>query len=132
MPKGATLAAMPNALPPETVEVVLAESIAWPTLGVRRLLQHLGERDVVLSASGVRWSWSVTTSAGGPSGSAALAQITAARSGLLTEAAKEGPFGLCHFVARPGDLVALDTFYAGKLKDVGTVWQLTAIDTAPR
>ena len=27
---------------------------------------------------------------------------------------KDGPFGFCHFAARPGDLVALDTFYVGK------------------
>ena len=29
-------------------------------------------------------------------------------------------------------MVALDTFYVGKLKGVGTVWQLTAVDTATR
>ena len=40
MPKGRRSPAMPNALPPETVEIVLAESIARPTLGARRLLEH--------------------------------------------------------------------------------------------
>jgi len=43
---------------------------------------------------------------------AALAQITACERGLLTDEALSGPFGFCHFAARPGDLVALDTFYA--------------------
>jgi hypothetical protein len=68
----------------------------------------------------------------GPSGVAALAQLTAATTGILTTAAKDGPFGFCHFAARPGDLVALDTFYVGKLKGIGPVWQLTAVDTATR
>jgi hypothetical protein len=45
---------------------------------------------------------------------AALAQLTAATTGILTAQAKDGPFGFCHFAARPGDLVALDTFYVGK------------------
>ena len=30
----------------------------------------------------------------------------------------------------PGYLVCLDSFYIGKLKDVGKVWQITACDTA--
>jgi transposase InsO family protein len=62
----------------------------------------------------------------------ALAQLTAATSGLVTDDAREGPFGFCHFAARPGDLVALDSFYIGNLKGVGKVWQLTAVDTATR
>jgi transposase InsO family protein len=45
---------------------------------------------------------------------AALAQLTAATTGIVTTAAKDGPFGFCHFAARPGDLVALDIFYVGK------------------
>lgn len=31
---------------------------------------------------------------------------------------------------RPGELVCLDTFYIGKLKGVGKVWQITACDAA--
>jgi len=63
---------------------------------------------------------------------AALAQLTAATTGLVTQDALEGPFGFCHFAARPGDLLALDSFFIGKLKGVGPVWQLTAVDTATR
>jgi transposase InsO family protein len=40
--------------------------------------------------------------------------------------------GSATFAARPGDLVALDSFYIGNLKGVGKVWQLTAVDTATR
>jgi len=132
MPKGRRAPAMPNAAPPEIVEVVLAEAIARPTLGARRLLEHLDERGVALSASGVQKILVRHCLGRRAQRVAALAPITAADAGLLTETAKDGPFGFCHFAARPGDLVALDTFYVGKLKGVGTVWQLTAVDTATR
>ena len=46
--------------------------------------------------------------------------------------AEDRLFGFCHWAARPGDLVALDSFYIGNLKGVGKVYQLTAIDTATR
>src|SRR5829696_5474437 len=52
MPKARRSPAMPNATAPEIVEIVLAEAIVRPTLGARRLLEHLAERHVVLSASG--------------------------------------------------------------------------------
>ena len=35
----------------------------------------------------------------------------------------------CH-AAQPGDLLSLDTFYVGKLKGVGKVWQITGCDAA--
>src|SRR5438309_5069050 len=132
MPKARRRPAQPNACPPEVVEIILAEAVARPTLGARRLLEHLAERGVALSASGVqkvlnrhRLGWRAQRLA-------ALAQITAAETGLVTDEARNGPFGFCHFAARPGDLVALDTFYVGKLKGVGAVYQLTAVDTATR
>jgi len=40
--------------------------------------------------------------------------------------------GFCHWAAGPGELVALDGFFIGKLKGVGAVYQLTAVDTATR
>jgi hypothetical protein len=43
---------------------------------------------------------------------------------LITEtAADDRLFGFCHWAARPGDLVALDSFYIGNLKGVGKVYQ---------
>jgi len=33
-------------------------------------------------------------------------------------------------VSIPGELVCLDTFYIGKLKEVGKVWQITVCDAA--
>jgi len=128
LPKGRRPPVMPTATPPEQVEVVLAEAVARPTIGARRLVEHLAERGVRLSPSGgSRSCWS-----GRAQRVAALAQLTAATTGILTTQAKDDPFGFCHFAARPGDLVALDTFYVGKLKGIGPVWQLTAVDTATR
>ena len=43
-----------------------------------------------------------------------------------------GPYGFCLFASRPGDVVGLDAFYVGKLKGIGPIWQLTAVDTATR
>ncbi|MEQ4208873.1 DDE-type integrase/transposase/recombinase [Actinopolymorpha sp. B9G3] len=36
------------------------------------------------------------------------------------------------YAAAPGQVVALDTFYVGRLKGIGAVWQLTAVDVATR
>ncbi len=63
---------------------------------------------------------------------AALASLTAAETGQITEQALEGPFGFCLYASTPGEVVSLDTFYVGRLKGVGAVWQLTAVDVATR
>jgi hypothetical protein len=44
----------------------------------------------------------------------------------------EGPFGFCMYASRAGRVVSLDTFYVGRLKGIGAVWQLTAVDVATR
>ncbi len=132
MPKDRRPPVMPNATPPEIIEIVLAEAVARPTIGARRLLEHLEEREVLLSASGVQKILNRHNLGRRAQRVAALASITAVDTGLVSRAALDGPFGFCHFAARPGDLVALDSFYVGKLKGVGVVWQLTAVDTATR
>ena len=51
----------------------------------------------------------------------------------MTEAArKDEPFGFCLATGGPGELVCVDSFYVGKLKGVGKVYQLTAIDVFTR
>ncbi len=131
MPKCRRSPAMPNAIPPETLEIVLAEAVARPTLGARRLLEHLAERKVTLSASGVQKVLvrpvSAVATSGLPPGPDHRRRLRPAHRG-----GQGGPFGFCHFAVRPADLVTLDTFYVGKLKGVGTVWQRTAVDTATR
>jgi transposase len=114
LPKSRRPPVMPTATPPDQVEAVLAEAVARPTIGARRLVEHLAERGVRLSASGVQKLLRRHRLGRRAQRVAALAQLTAATTGILTTAAKDGPFGFCHFAARPGDLVALDTFYVGK------------------
>lgn len=51
--------------------------------------------------------------------------------GLVTERGRRRLQRLAHVEAeRPGDLVCFDSFYIGKLKGVGSLWQLTACDAA--
>ena len=114
LPKGRRPPVMPTATPPDQVEAVLAEAVARPTLGARQLVDHLAVRGVRLSPSGVQKLLRRHQLGRRAQRVAALAQLTAATTGILTTDAKDGPFGFCHFAARPGDLVALDTFYVGK------------------
>ncbi len=132
MPKDRRSPAMPNATPSWIVDELLAEAVVRPTLGARRYAELMADRGIQLSRSGVQKILNRHELGRRRQRVAALAQLTAATTGLVSEPALEGPFGFCHFAARPGDLVALDSFFIGKLKGVGPVWQLTAVDTATR
>ena len=70
---------------------------------------------------------------------AAAARLALFSAGLVTDAGLDGledrgdgPFGFCLWAGAPAALVGLDCFYIGKLKGVGEVWQLTAVDTYTR
>lgn len=132
MPKPRRVPVMPNAMPAEEVSTILAEAVARPTLGARQLLDHLTARGIHRSASGVQKVLRRHNLGLRRQRIAALASITAAETGLLTQAAAEGPYGFCLAAVDPGQQVCLDTFYVGKLKGVGAVWQLTAVDVATR
>jgi len=132
MPKTKRAPAMPNATPSWVVEELLAEAVVRPTLGAARYAEALDRRGFAMSRSGVQKVLNRCGLGRRHQRVAALAQLSAATTGLVTQPALEGPFGFCHFAARPGDLVALDSFFIGKLKGVGPVWQLTAVDTATR
>jgi transposase InsO family protein len=59
---------------------------------------------------------------------AVLERVSGATAGVLTERTTKR---LRHVeAAQPGELVSLDTFYVGKLKGVGKVWQITGCDVA--
>jgi len=105
--------------------------VARPTLGARRLLEHLAERGVHRSGSGVQKVLHRHHLGTRRLRVAALAALTAADTGLVAPRAL-GPYGFCLYASQPGDLVGLDCFYVGKLKGIGPVWQLTAVDTATR
>lgn len=122
----------PNEMSSEEVAVILSEAIARPTLGPKSLLRHLKDRGVDRSASGVAKVLRRHQLGTARLRVAALASITATDTGQVTDAAMEGPFGFCMYATRPGQVVSLDTFYVGRLKGIGTVWQLTAVDVATR
>ena len=122
----------PNEMSSEEVAVIVSEAIARPTLGPRSLLRHLQKRGVDRSASGVAKVLRRHDLGTAKQRVIALASLTATETGQLTEAAMEGPFGFCQYASYPGQVVALDAFYVGRLKGVGAVWQLTAVDVATR
>jgi transposase InsO family protein len=122
----------PNAMSSEEVAVILAEAVTRPALGPRSLLRHLRARGVDRSASGVAKVLRRHLLGTARQRVAALASLTAAGTGQVTDAAIEGPFGFCMYASTAGQVVSLDTFYVGRLKGVGAVWQLTAVDVATR
>ena len=132
LPKERRAPHQPNRMASEEVAVILAEAIARPTLGAKALLRHLQARGVQRSASGVAKVLHRHQLGTRRQRVAALASLTAVDGGQVTDAAMEGPFGFCLFASSPGQVVALDTFYVGRLKGIGAVWQLTAVDIATR
>jgi len=118
---------------------ILALAIACPTWGPVQLAfqlrrpRHGGWRVApstiyrLLRRSGLQTRWERL---------AVLEAHSARAAGLLTERtrrqllAAQRRLGGHVQAERPGELVCLDTFYIGKLKGVGKVWQLTACDAA--
>jgi transposase InsO family protein len=133
VPKDRRAPQMPNATPTWVINELLTLAVVEPTLGCRQYADRLADRGYQVAKSTVQHIL-VRHGLGRRSARVARsAAVTAHTTGLVTEAAVEDePFGFCHFAARPGDLVALDSFYIGNLKGVGKVYQLTAIDTATR
>ncbi|HEX2184341.1 MAG TPA: DDE-type integrase/transposase/recombinase [Chloroflexota bacterium] len=133
MPKARRVPQLPNATPTHVVAEVLTLAVAEPTVGCRQLADRLGERGYAISKTTTQKILVDHGLGRRAQRVARAAAIVAATTGLLTEAAGEhGAYGFCHWAARPGDLVALDSFYIGNLKGVGKVYQLTAVDTATR
>ncbi|MGH9283682.1 MAG: DDE-type integrase/transposase/recombinase [Acidimicrobiales bacterium] len=107
--------------------------MAKPTLGCRQVAGDLERRGYAISKTTVQKILVDHGLGKRAQRVARAAAIAALAGGLITEAALDDDlFGFCHWAARPGDLVALDSFDIGNLKGVGKVYQLTAIDTATR
>jgi transposase InsO family protein len=130
---------MANATPTWVVEQLLELAILEPTRGARYYADRLAADGFSLSKSGVQ---NLLNRHGlGRRGErvAAAAQLALFTQGLVTDAGIDslddrdaGPFGFCLWAGAVGALVGLDCFYIGKLKGVGEVWQLTAVDTRTR
>lgn len=126
----------PPQIAPHIERLVLGLALAWPTWGCGRLSSHLGrEMQVTLApSSGQR----ILRRAGLGRRRDRLGLLehhSAGTCGLLTERtrrqlARARSRGRHVHADQPGELVSIDTFYIGKLKGVGKVWQITACDAA--
>lgn len=133
-PKDRRRPAQPNETPTHVVADLLAVAVVEPTLGCRQLADRLHELGYEIGKTTVQRIL-VDHGLGRRRQRIARAAAIAALAGIITEPATEElgePFGFCHWAARPGDLMALDSFYIGNLKGVGKVYQLTAVDTCAR
>jgi hypothetical protein len=111
---------------------VIAFALAWPTCGPQWFSDQLSREGVIVAPTTV-WRLLRRVKLGTRRARlAVLEQHSASTLGLLTERT-----GRAHRQAgrhveatQPGELLSLDTFYVGKLKGVGKVWQITGCDVA--
>jgi transposase InsO family protein len=118
----------PSAVPVQTERRVIALALAWPTCGPQWYSDQLARERVAIAATTI-WRLLRREQLGTRRARlAVLERASAATTGLLTERTVKA---VRHVEAdHPGDLLSLDTFYVGKLKGVGKVWQITGCDVA--
>lgn len=123
---------------PRLEHAVLAYALAWPTHGPQRIADQLRRPSfgswrvsgsgvyAILRRHGLQHRWERLT----------RLEHRSLAEGLVTERTRRKlrtalSDAEVHVSAkRPGDLVCLDTFFIGRLKGVGKVWQYTACDAA--
>jgi transposase InsO family protein len=133
MPKERRAPQMPDATPTHVLEALLTLAVTQPTIGCRQYADRLGDQGFAIAKSTVQKHLVAHGLGRRSQRLARAAAVAAVTTGLLTEAAREDePFGFCLASAGPGELVCLDSFYIGKLKGVGKVYQLSAIDVFTR
>lgn len=109
---------------------VVAVALAWPTRGPLWVSDQLRRDGLAVAPTTV---WRVLHRHGLGTRRARLAvleQQSARELGLLTERTRRQLRPRHVEAEQPGDVCSLDTFYIGRLKGVGKVWQLTACDVA--
>lgn len=120
---------MPNQLSKMLEERVLSFSIAHPGLGPKRVASELRREKwggILVSPNGV---WKVLCRHGLNTRIKRLA-LVAGYAAPYEPPRDPGPEQHLE-VDRPGELVGIDCFYVGRLRDTeGGIWQLTAIDIA--
>jgi len=130
---------MPNATPTWVIDKLVQLAVLYPTRGARWYASELGAGGYDISKSGIQNLLNRHGLGTRNQRVAAAAQLALFSSGLVTDAAIDtledrhaGPFGFCLWAGAPAAVVGMDCFYIGKLKGVGEVWQLTAVDTRTR
>lgn len=134
MPKDRRRPQHANETPTHVVADLLTVAVVEPTLGCRQLADRLEELGFRIGKTTVQRIL-VDHGLGRRRQRVTRAAVLATLAGIVTEPVTEmadNPFGFCHWAGRPGDLVAVDSFYIGNLKGVGKVYQLTAVDTCTR
>jgi hypothetical protein len=118
----------PPAVPVQTERRVIACALAWPTCGPQWYSDQLAREGLTIAPVTI-WRLLRRQRLGTRRARlAVLEQSSAATTGLLTERTVKP---VRHVeAAQPGALLSLDTFYVGKLKGVGKVWQITGCDAA--
>jgi transposase InsO family protein len=132
--------ARPGPLPqlaPEAERQILAVAIAQATWGCRRLATYLARWwRLSLAPSTVQRLLRRHGLGTRRERLLVLEHQSLRQTGLLTERTRRALWRARYRTTRhveaerPGELVCLDTFYIGKLKGVGPVWQITACDAA--
>jgi hypothetical protein len=118
----------PPAIAVQTERRVIAFALAWPTCGPQWYSDQLA-RDGVPVAPVTVWRLLRRQQLGTRAARLAVLEHASARTvGVLTERTAKA---VRHVeAAEPGELLSLDTFYVGKLKGGGKVWQITGCDVA--
>ena len=134
VPKGRRAPQMPEATPTHVIEALLTLAVLQPTIGCRQYADRLGDQGFSIAKSTVQKHLVANGLGRRSQRLAKAAAIAAATTGLVVPDAerKDEPFGFCLASGGPGELICLDSFYIGKLKGVGKVYQLTAIDVFTR
>lgn len=127
----------PSRLSPQMERLILGVAVAEATWGCGRLAAHLARHwGLRVVPSTVQRLLRRTGLATRRARLTVLEHHSARAAGLLTERTRRALLRARHGAGRhveastPGELVCLDTFYIGKLKGVGKVWQITACDAA--
>lgn len=117
----------PSPISVQTERRVIGMALAWPTCGPQWYSDQLAREGILLAATTI-WRLLRRHQLGTRRARLAVLERASAAHGLLTERTRKP---LRHVAATaPGDLLSLDTFYVGKLKGVGKVWQITGCDVA--
>ncbi len=134
VPKARRSPQMPEATPTHVIEALLTLAVTQPTIGCRQYADRLGDQGFSIAKSTVQKHLVAHGLGRRAQRLSRTAAIAAATTGLVVPDAerKDEPFGFCLATGGPGELVCLDSFYIGKLKGVGKVYQLTAIDVFTR
>ena len=103
---------------------VIAEALAWPTRGPQWVSDRLARQGRVIAPVTV-WRGLAPGRTESPPG-----EVGRPRGAQCRDRPADRTPGAATAAERPGDLCSLDSFYIGKLKGVGKVWQLTACDCA--